>query len=297
MQFGLLSLAWGTSFLFIKLAVADLPPIMVGWLRLVLAALTLWLIAALTGKRPRFSRKVWITLAVMGLFNNSLAFVLIPWGQQYIDSGLAAILNSTVPLFTVLLAHLFLADERLNARRLMGLVTGFAGVVVLMAPQVAASGPAWLRAESVLGSLAVVVASACYAIATVIGRRYLRTEQPVLAAATQITLGAAWLTPFILLSGGLTTVKDASSLTWFSILWLGVLGTGLAYLLYFSLLRNIGATQVVVVTYILPIIGVALGVMLLDEHVTLSMVMGLALILFGLVVVNGVPWSRRSRQA
>lgn len=184
-----LSLAWGTSFLFIKLAVGEVSPLLVGWLRLIIAALTLWGVAALAGLRPRFGRRSWLALAVMSLFNNSLAFTLIPWGEQYIDSGLAAIFNSTVPLFTVILAHFWLIEERLTVRRLTGLTAGFAGVVLLMAPQVAAAGPQWLTARNVQGSLAVVVASACYAVATVIGRRYLRREQPLLTAATQVTLG------------------------------------------------------------------------------------------------------------
>lgn len=292
-KFGFLSLAWGTSFLFIKLAVGELSPLLVGWLRLVLATLTLWLIVAFAGMRLRFSGRTWLALAVMALFNNSLAFVLIPWGEQYIDSGLAAILNSTVPLFTIFLAHFFLADERLNARRLGGLAVGFAGVVLLVAPQVSASSDHWLAAKSVQGSLAVVIASACYAIATVIGRRFVRDEPPMLTAATQVSFGVLWLLPVVLLTEDLATVTTISLTAWGSLLWLGAIGTGIAYLLYFSLLRDLGATQVVIVTYLLPIIGVALGMLLLDEALTLLMVAGLGLILVGLLAVNGVPWTRK----
>lgn len=291
-QFALLSIAWGASFLFIKIALADLSPLMVGWLRLVIASLTLWIIALLARLRPRFSRRAWLTLAAMGFFNNSLAFVLIPWGEQYIDSGLAAILNSTVPLFTIVLAHFFLFDERLSARRLGGLVLGFAGVVLLMAPPIIASGGDWLTAKSVQGSLAVILASACYAIATVIGRRFLRGEPPVLTAATQLSFGMLWLLPLVLLTNSLGSLATMSLPTWGSMLWLGVVGSGFAYLLYFSLLRNVGATQVVVVTYVLPLIGVTLGVLILGEQLTWTMLAGLALILGGLMVVNGVPWRR-----
>lgn len=291
-KFALLSIAWGTSFLFIKIALTDLSPLMVGWLRLVVASLTLWIIVSLARLRPRFSRRTWLTLAAMGFFNNSLAFVLIPWGEQYIDSGLAAILNSTVPLFTIILAHIFLFDEHLSARRLGGLVLGFAGVILLMAPQIVASGGDWLSATSVQGSLAVILASACYAIATVIGRRFLRGEPPVLTAATQITFGMVWLIPLVLLTGSLQSLGTVSLPAWGSILWLGVVGSGFAYLLYFSLLRNVGATQVVVVTYMLPLIAVALGVLLLGEQLTWTMLAGLALILTGLMVVNGIPFRR-----
>lgn len=291
-QFALLSIAWGASFLFIKITLADLSPLMVGWLRLVIASLTLWIIALLARLRPRFSRRAWLTLAAMGFFNNSLAFVLIPWGEQYIDSGLAAILNSTVPLFTIVLAHFFLFDERLSARRLGGLVLGFAGVVLLMAPPIIASGGDWLTAKSVQGSLAVILASACYAIATVIGRRFLRGEPPVLTAATQLSFGMLWLLPLVLLTNSLGSLATMSLPTWGSMLWLGVVGSGFAYLLYFSLLRNVGATQVVVVTYVLPLIGVTLGVLILGEQLTWTMLAGLALILGGLMVVNGVPWRR-----
>lgn len=294
--FALLSLAWGASFLFIKLALVELSPLMIGFVRLVIASATMWIIAVATGRRPRFGRKTWLTLAAMGLFNNSLAFVLIPWGEQYISSSLAAILNSTVPLFTIVLAHFFVADERLTNRRVGGLVIGFSGVVVLMAPQSAGSGSDLGNLDSLLGSLAIVVASVCYAIATVIGRRNLRGEQPVLTSATQVSFGALWLLPLVLLSGGLPALANVSPFIWASMLWLGAVGSGLAYLLYFMLLREVGATQVVVVTYVLPFIGVALGVILLNEPLTWSMIAGLGLILAGLIAINGVPGRRVKSQ-
>lgn len=290
--FVLLSLAWGASFLFIKLALDELSPLMIGFVRLVIASLTMWIIAVATHRRPRFGRRTWLSLAAMGLFNNSLAFVLIPWGEQYISSSLAAILNSTVPLFTIVLAHFVVADERLSNRRVAGLVIGFSGVVVLMAPQGAGSGSDLGNLDSLLGSLAIVVASVCYAIATVIGRRNLRGEQPVLTSATQLTFGALWLLPVVLLSGDLLTLSGVSTFTWLSMLWLGAVGSGLAYLIYFTLLREVGATQVVVVTYVLPFIGVALGVLLLSEPLTWSMIAGLGLILAGLIAINGVPGRR-----
>lgn len=290
--FGLLSLAWGASFLFIKLALVELSPLMIGFVRLVIASATMWIIAVATGRRPRFGRKTWLTLAAMGLFNNSLAFVLIPWGEQYIPSSLAAILNSTVPLFTIVLAHFFVSDERLTNRRVGGLVIGFSGVVVLMAPQTAGKTSDLGNLDSLLGSLAIVVASVCYAIATVIGRRNLRGEQPVLTSATQVSFGALWLLPLVLLSGGLPTLAGVSPFIWASMLWLGAVGSGLAYLLYFMLLREVGATQVVVVTYVLPFIGVTLGVLLLNEPLTWSMIAGLGLILAGLIAINGVPGRR-----
>ena len=295
--FILLSLAWGASFLFIKLALNDLSPLMIGFVRLVIASVTMWIIAVATHRRPRFGRRTWLTLAAMGLFNNSLAFVLIPWGEQYISSSLAAILNSTVPLFTIVLAHFVVSDERLNNRRVGGLVIGFSGVVVLMAPKGAASVSDLGNLDSLLGSLAVVVASICYAIATVIGRRNLRGEQPVLTSATQLTFGALWLLPVALLSGDLLTLPDVSTFTWLSMLWLGAVGSGLAYLIYFTLLREVGATQVVVVTYVLPFIGVALGVLLLNEPLTWSMIAGLVLILAGLIAINGVPGRRAKPQS
>ena len=293
--FALLSLAWGASFLFIKLALVELSPLMIGFVRLVIASATMWIIAVATGRRPRFGRKTWLTLAAMGLFNNSLAFVLIPWGEQYIPSSLAAILNSTVPLFTIVLAHFFVSDERLTNRRVGGLVIGFSGVVVLMAPQTAGKtsdlgnlDSLLIRGEYVYGA----VASVCYAIATVIGRRNLRGEQPVLTSATQVSFGALWLLPLVLLSGGLPTLAGVSPFIWASMLWLGAVGSGLAYLLYFMLLREVGATQVVVVTYVLPFIGVTLGVLLLNEPLTWSMIAGLGLILAGLIAINGVPGRR-----
>jgi drug/metabolite transporter (DMT)-like permease len=288
-MFALLSSAWGTSFLFIKLGIEDYSPLMLGWLRLSIAALSIWAVVALQRLRPRRSFRLIGALLLVGLVNNALPFTLIPWGEQYIDSGLAAILNSSMPLFTIVIAHFVLADERITLHRLMGLMLGFAGVIVLMAPEVVQSGGDVFSSNSLRGQLAVVGAALCYSLATTFIRRYLRDENPIILTAGQTTAASLWLALPVLLTEHPLNLFQVSFSSAFAVLWLGLVSTACAYLLYFNLIARIGATQISLVTYITPGVGVILGAVFLHERITWIMLGAMVMILGGVIIVNGLP--------
>jgi drug/metabolite transporter (DMT)-like permease len=296
-KFSLLSLAWGSSFLFIKIGLEGYSPLMLGWLRLSIAALSIWAVVAWQRLRPRRSLKLIGALFLVGLVNNAVPFTLIPWGQRYIASGLAAILCSSTPLFTIVIAHFILADERITLRRLAGLALGFAGIIILMAPEAVRSGGDLFNSASLHGQLAVIVSSLCYALATSFVRRYLRDEDPIVLTAGQTATASLWLLPLVLLTEHPINVFQVSFSSAFSALWLGLVGTGFAYLLYFKLLARVGATRVTLVTYIVPIVGVILGAVFLRESITWLMLGAMTMILSGVIIVNGLPgfvaWGRR----
>jgi drug/metabolite transporter (DMT)-like permease len=289
--FSLLSAIWGSSFLFIKIAVGDLTPFTLVTVRLGLAAAGLWVILGLS--RPRLPREPGtILLAVgMGFLNIALPFVLITWGETTIDSGVASVLNSSVPLFSLVIAHFLLQDERFTWLRLGGLVTGFVGVALIFSRDLRGLLPGTggnLDWPVVRGQLAVVAAAFCYALSAVLIRRWLRGFEPMILAAFQVS--GAFL--FALLGTLLfeTPIRLAmSGKSVFALLWLGLLGTCLAYLLYFYILRAWGATRATLVTYVVPVFGVALGALILDEPLNRHLLAGFALIVAGIALVNRRP--------
>lgn len=284
--FGLLGLVWGSSFLWIKIAVQEIGPFTLVAFRLLFGVLGLLVVAAI--RRPTFPReaRTWRVLLFLGLINTALPFVLISWGEQYIDSAVASILNGTVPLFTLVIAHLFLHDDRITAARVLGLITGFAGVVVLMSRDL---DPEGLRGN-LLGQAAVLAAAISYAVASVYARRNLRGVQPLVQALVPLLSAdaAAWLAvpltewPFQL---------PALPMTWLALLWLGLLGSCLAYLLYFYLLHAVGPTRATMVTYVFPVVGLVLGVIFLGERADWNLVVGALLISASIGVVNWRPRS------
>ncbi len=283
--FGLLSLIWGSSFLWIKIAVAETTPVTVVGLRLLfglagLALVVLWSRTAL----PR-DRSTWLKLVFMGFLNTALPFALITWGETRIDSGLAAILNGTVPLWTIAIAHLFLHDDKISLPRIGGLLAGFAGVVVLVSRD--------LRGESAFagglpGQLAVLGASLCYASAIVFSRRNLRNLNPLVQA-----LGVVLLADAFAWAGALAFESPiqlpAQPVTWLAVAWLGVLGSCLAYILFFHLINRWGPTRASLVTYTMPVIGLALGIVFLNERADWQLLAGAALIFSGILLVSRAP--------
>lgn len=273
----LLAAIWGGSYLFIKIGVADIPPLIFVALRLVLAAAFSHLLLRLRGRKMG---RAWPAYFVMGVFNGALPYTLITWGELYIPSGLAAILTAAVPIFTVLLAHLAVSDEQLTPSRLAGVLIGFVGVGILIGPD-ALQG---LRA-SVLGQLAVVGAALSYALAIIYGRRALRGESAFASTVGQLTAGAVIMVPVALLLGN----PAGTELTWpavLSLLTLALLGTSVAYLLYYWLLRHVGATQTALVTYLMPFMGVLWGALVLNERLGWNALLALLLILLGVLTVH-----------
>ena len=272
---------WGPSFLLIKVALRELEPVMVVALRISLGAAGCW--AVLLWQRIALPSAPRLLLALMlfGLVNTAAPFLLITWAEQYIDSGLTGILNGTMPFFTTLIAHFFLADDRITPLKLLGLALGFAGMVFLVGGN--------LQSVDLLGSLggqlAVIAACVCYACGAVYNSRALRGHRPEVTAAYSLTGAAVWLWLAALASG--TAVRlPASSAVWLAVLWLGLMGTALAYTAAFYLMRSWGPTRVSLLTYVLPVVAVTLGVVFLGETLRWQLVAGGLLVLAGIAVVN-----------
>lgn len=279
--FILLGAIWGSSFLWIKIALEEIGPFALVALRLLFGVLGL-LVAVLLWRPSLPSRRwLWVGLGMLGVTNTALPFVLISWGEQHIDSSVASILNGAVPLFTLVIAHLFLRDERITLRKAIGLLTGFGGVVLLVGRDVGYGA----GRDAVLGQLAVLVAAISYASSSVFARRNLHEVSPILQAFASLAVAdtVVWLAvPVFESPFGL----PALPLTWLALVWLGLLGTCVAYILYFYLLQSIGATRATMVTYVIPVVGVVLGVIFLHERLDWFLGGGAALVIAGIGIVN-----------
>ena len=242
-----LSVLWGGSFFFAEVALAELPPFTVVLARVSLAAVALVAMVLASRQPVPRSLRLWGAFVMMGALNNLIPFSLIVWGQTEIASGLAAILNATTPLFTVLLAHLLTTDERLTSARFAGVLAGFAGVVVMI-------GPAALEglAGPVLAQLACLAAALSYALAGIFGRR-LRHHPPLVAAAGQVTMSTLLILPLALLVDRPWTLAPPGPATWSALLGIALLSTALAYVIYFRILARAGATNLLLVTFLIPV--------------------------------------------
>jgi drug/metabolite transporter (DMT)-like permease len=298
-----LAAVWGSSFLFIKVGLEEgVAPMTIVSLRTFFASLLLGGVLLARGGRLPLQWDVWKRMAFLGVFNIVVPFALIAWGQQYIPSGLASILNAMVPLFTIVLAAIALADEHITVARLAGLGIGFGGVVLLALPSLGAAQADADAALAVAGMLAVVLAAIFYAIASVYTRRRLTGHAIVRQAdgtrrppsPAEISFGSAF-SAFVIISvmavlferpeRGLYAIP-ASSLGWLAMIWLGALGTGVAYLLFFRLIERWGATRTTLVTYVIPVVAIALGFAVLGERLRPLELAGAVLILGGVVMVN-----------
>jgi drug/metabolite transporter (DMT)-like permease len=275
---GFLAAVWGASYLFIKVAVEDIEPAAMMFIRLLIAGLLLLPVVVARGALGDLAR-AWKAGLVLGTINGAIPFTLIAWGEQHIDSGVAAIANATVPIFNALIVIRFLPSERLSRERLAGVLVGLVGVGVLTGGQPEAGG--WW---AVAGTLAVVLASLSYGAAGVYGQlRVAATAGPVLATASMFG-GTAVLLPFAVWQMP-RSMPDAEAIG--SLLALTVLGTALAQLVLFRMLRLHGSPRVVLVTYLMPPIALVYGALLLDEPLTVEVLLGLALILGGVAVGSG----------
>ena len=278
-----LSVLWGGSFFFVGVIVEALPPLSIVVLRVGMAAAVLHLLLLFQGEPIRGGRKVWGAFIVMGLLNNVVPFSLIVWGQTHIASGLASILNATTPIFTVLVAHVFTADERLSPARIIGVVAGFCGVAVLMGPQLLNGLDATLWAQG-----AVLGAALSYAFAGVYGRRFKALGvKPLHTATGQVTASALMLMPLALWVDSPWQLPMPGADIWAALIGLAVLSTALAYVLYFRILATAGATNVLLVTLLVPVSAILLGVVVLGETLELKSLIGMGLIAIGLAVIDG----------
>jgi drug/metabolite transporter (DMT)-like permease len=276
-----LAAVWSTPFLFNRIALDDLPPLTVVLGRVGLAAVALNGALLLTGRRMPRSSSAWMAFATMGLLNNVVPFALIVWGQTRITSGLASILNATTPLCTILVAHALTREERLTPRRLAGVVVGFGGVVVVLGP-VALEG----LGGPVAAQLAVVGAAVSYAFAGVYGRRF-RELPPLIPATGQVTASALLLLPLAVVVDRPWALAAPGGAALGAIAGLALLCTAVGYVLYFRILATAGATNLLLVTFLLPIGALLLGAILLDERLVPRQLGGMALIFVGLAIVDG----------
>lgn len=273
----LLALCWGPSFLFIKLALEELSPIVLSVFRIGLGALILNLILA--AKRDFLPRNLefWRDSAVAAFFSVAFPFMLINWGQQFIDSSLGALLNGTTPFFTVLFSFLLLKNEYISPNKIRGIILGFIGLLILVYPNLREGVTA-----SVLGIGAIVLASMSYGVGWVFVRKRLTGIASFKAPAAQLLMGTVYLLPLTMFGEVKTPLFDLSLITVGSVIALGVLGTAIAFILYFRLIAQAGPSYAAMVTYLVPVIGVILGVLVLKESITPWMLAGATMILYGI---------------
>ena len=287
-----LGLIWGTSFLWIKIALAETGPFTLVGFRLLFGFAGLLVVLAIQRPRLPRDRRTLLAFAFMGLFNTALPFILITWGETRIPSSLASILNGSVPLFTIVIAHFWLHDEKITAARLGGLVVGFIGIVVLVSGDLT---PDNIHSD-IWGQLAVVAASIAYAVAITFSRRHLRGQPPVLQTGMVLLIADSIIWASALAGAERPLQLPHSFLPWFAIVWLGLLGTCLAYLLFFWLINAVGPTRASLVTYVFPVVGLVLGILILHEAADWRLLAGSALIVGGIAVVNLIPTRKPAPQ-
>jgi drug/metabolite transporter (DMT)-like permease len=282
-----LSVLWGGSFFFTRVALSALPPFTLVLLRVGLAALILNAVVPLLGLRMPRRARAWIAFFGMGLLNNAVPFCLIVWGQTHIASGLTAILNATTPLFTVVAAHVFTSDERMTGNRLVGVLVGLVGVAVMVGPAVLAG-----LGSDLLAQVAVLSAALSYAVAGIFGRRFQRMGVAPLATATgQVTASALMLLPIVLVADRPWALPLPGAAVSGAVCGLAVLSTALAYVLYFRILATAGATNLLLVTFLIPVSAILLGALVLGERLASQHLIGMALIGSGLAAIDGRLWA------
>ncbi len=285
----ILGTIWGSSYLFIKVAVAEVPVMTLIAGRLLLATIILWILLWALGQSVQRSRSLWRAYAVMGILSGTLPYSLIAWGEQYIPSGLAALLQATMPIFTVILAIFLAGDEPMTWTRILGVIVGFVGVGILMAPDIRQG----LQAN-LLGQLAVVLSSASYAGAALFARKQLRGQPPLVSTTGQMTMGALFTLPLSLVIDRPFDLSPSlpAAASWLA---LAILGTVIAYIIYYALIDRTSATFVSTVTYIIPIIGLVLGALVLGEPMKLVLTGSSVLILLGVLLVRPGPTARQEQ--
>lgn len=290
--FWLLALIWGSSFLFIRIGVEQLPPFQLVFIRTGIAAVGLTSVVYLRGKRLPTDWHGIGDLLFLGSINTVVPFALITWGETRIESGLASVLQGTAALFTLLIAHFAFADERISWRKLAGLLIGFLGVVVLASRSTAGQIEQSDATMHLLGQLAVIVASFCYALGGTYGRKAMQHRlDPIVVSAGSMTVAAvlsgiiAWLSPLL---GGPAPVRlgQLTPGVLGAVLALGLVNTFGAYLIFYPLVSVLGAARTSMVTYVIPVVGLVLGAIFLGEQVDLRLLIGTLMIVGGIGIVN-----------
>jgi drug/metabolite transporter (DMT)-like permease len=276
-----LGVVWGGSFFFAKIALTEVPPLTVALHRVFWAVPVLLMVVIWKGIDIPVSMKVWLSYFVMGALNNAIPFSLIFWGQTHIDSGLASILNSTTAFFGVIVAGIFLVDERLTIRKITGALFGVSGVAAIMGIEALTNFNLGNLAQ-----LAILGAALFYAFAGVWGKRFLSEYPPIMNAFGMLVASTALMFPVVVLTEGIPVLALSKSV-WASLMAVAILSTAIAYLLYFKILSLAGSANLMLVTLLIPPIGVGLGVAFLDETMGASAGAGFGLIAIGLLITDG----------
>jgi drug/metabolite transporter (DMT)-like permease len=282
-----LGIMWGTSYAFIKLGVETLPTFTLIGTRLAIGLALLVTVVVVAREAPPPPGRIYLHLAVMAAINIVIPFTLITWAEQSVDSSIAAVLNGAVPLIVIVLAALTFHDEPITLNRLAGVIVGYVGVIVLVAPGLAAAA----GGSEVNGEIALLGSTVAYAIGAVYARRNIKGLRPMIPAVFQVGFA------FVMVGILALATENPFAVQWttnavVAVVWLGLLGSGLAYLLMFRLLSRIGATATSQLAYLLPVVGIITGALMLGESVDFPILIGTALILAGVTLVNG-KWGER----
>jgi drug/metabolite transporter (DMT)-like permease len=276
----LLSIFWGGSFFFVEIALRGFQPFALVFLRVTIATVILVVVVYIRGQRMPTSLKTWGAYVVMGTLNNTIPFCLIVWGQTRIDSGVASILNATTPIFTVLLAHFLTSDEHLTVHKLMGVLIGFFGVYLMMSPELK-NGFSWRG----LGQIAILGAAISYSFAGIFGKRF-KNESPMVTSTGMLICSTIMMAPLAIFSGSLgASVLSMQAIA--AVIGIAAISTSMAYLLYFRILASAGATNVLLVTFLIPVSALLLGIGVLGEVVRGLEYVGMGCIFMGLIVIDG----------
>jgi len=276
----ILSVFWGGSFFFIEIALRDFQPFTLVFMRIAIAAFILVAVVYLGGRRLPASFKIWGGYLVLGLLNNVIPFSLIVWGQTQIESGVASILNATAPMFTVLLAHFLTSDEHLTLPKITGVLIGFAGVYLMILPELK-DGFSWRGLEQA----AVLGAAVSYSFAGIFGKRFKDIPAVVNAAGMLLCSCVIMLPLAVIIDSPWSLQPSFEALS--AVVGIAVISTAIAYLLYFHLLAAAGATNVLLVTFLIPISALLLGVGVLGEVIKIFEYAGMGCIFLGLIIIDG----------
>lgn len=277
----LLALIWGGSFLFGRILMIEWPPFTVVFLRVFIAALTLWIFVLLTARNFPMERNILSAVLIMGILNNAIPFSLILIGQQEIGSGLAAVVNAMTPIWTLIIANQFTSDEKFSTHKIFGICFGFMGVATLIGADFTQglTASAWAQG-------AVLGATISYGFAGVWGKRF-KGQDPIVISTGQLTASSLVMLPLMFLMEDPFSISAPDLEMVVALLGLAIVCTAFAYVLFFKILSNVGATNVSLVTFLVPVSAILLGIFWLGETLTLSNIIGMALIITGLSLVDG----------
>ncbi len=274
----ILSLLWGGSYTWIEIALIELDPMMIVFYRVLISSIFLILICKVLSLTFKIEKKIFIFLFFMSLTNNVIPFNLIAWGQQEITASVGSILNATTPLFTVIIANYWPNGEKATLNRIFGVIIGFCGVILLMGLSVHDID------NSIIGQAAILLAAISYAISALIGKE-IKKIHPATSATYMLSISSVILLPIILFSGN-ELVPQASKQSMIAILGLAIFSTSIAYLIFYKLIENIGS-NVMLVTLLMPVSAILLSIIILNETINTTQIIGLVLILTGLILVDG----------